>query len=264
MKRVAACVIVVSSACVEVISLTTPRGDARVESDATSLCSLIQQDQALATWNITDATRCGDDWRRVRTCRVVVAVPTGETFASWCVAAFGRTAIEGAPASCGVRVAPSYARDGVLASGDHGYYVDSSGCVAITDEPGGWRTGLSGRLECVVSEAVTTGPSTCALRALGASCAVGAVTSCTSDDAGRACADTSITLARAVSHECATGVCLASQDAGACSCRCALASDVDAGRSPLCVCPSGFECAAELEHPSMSEDLRGRYCVRVR
>lgn len=267
MKALSLLAFAASSACVEVVSLTQPRADATVERDATSVCSQPEQDQLLVTLHIDDAARCIGARPRVRACRVVVSIPVGESAASWCTATLGRVAVEGEPSSCSIRAAPSYERSGALAAGDHGMYFDSSGCVAITDEPGGWRAGLSGRLECLTFNEVTTGAA-CDLRPLGASCRVGATTTCLFVDAGAGCGSSSTTLARAISHECATGVCLAQGDggavSGACSCRCALASDVDAGRSPLCACPSGFECVAALEHPSTPEDLRGRYCVRTR
>lgn len=258
-----------TASCVEVISLTRAP-DATVSPDAASPCPAAPQDNQVLALTLADADPCLPSGLRPRACRLVVAVPTGETAERWCTAARGRYPLPGAATECGVTLAPSYAATGVYDATDHGFYLTQGRCVTLTDEPGGWRTGLHARLECAVADVPDAGaPSACLRRPPGASCSVGAPSGCLLVDPRAGCGVAIPPLLRTSTGECASNLCLGSSSddastAGVCTCRCAAAEGVDAGTSPLCACPAGYACEGVVDHPTLPPDMRGRYCVLAR
>lgn len=261
-----------AASCTEVVSLTRAVDSAAdADTDATSACAQPPQEHQLQAWSLRDATRCLPAGVGGRACRLVVTIPASETAATWCTAARGREPIADAPRACSVRATPSFAAGAAQAPGEHGFYLDALRCATLTDEPGGWRADLDARLECVSvtlsDEAARATP--CAREPVGAACGVGAPPPCLFDDADAGCSPTPRTLLRSTAHECMSRICLASERAptslvGACSCRCALAANAAPTDGALCACPTGYACTLSLEHPSLSADVRGRYCAPAR
>ncbi len=258
-----------AASCVEVISLTRAP-DATVSADASSPCPGAPQDNQVWAWTLPETDPCLPSGLRPRACRLVVAVPAGETVEGWCTRARGRYPLPGAASECGVAIAPSYEATGAYAPGDHGFYLTDGRCLVLTDEPGGWRAGLRARLECALASVDDGGaPAACLRRPLGAACSVGAPSECLLADPRAGCGLALPPTLRASSSECASNLCLGSSSAdasraGVCVCRCAVADGVDAGTSTLCACPAGFACEAALDNPTLPPDMRGRYCVPAR
>lgn len=259
--------VALTASCVEVISLTRAPDDAAPD-DVSPRCPEAPQDNWVSTWMLPDTNPCLPGEPIPRACRVVVTVPAGETLAGWCTASRGRSPIAGSTTECAVNAAPSFLATGVLSPAEHGFYLAQGRCVVLTDEPGGWRTGLRARLECALANP-SVATSMCTRRPLGVTCSVGAPSRCLLGDAGADCELAAGPVLRVDSNECESRLCLATSSAdasraGACACRCALADGVDASASPRCACPAGFTCTGVFDHPTLPPDMRGRYCVLAR